>query len=346
MSRFRILLVSLWIATLALPTVIHAQYDTIMDVVDRFSERDVAGDSKLTMLNSVLTGTDFEVLLSGRSDYTVFAPADGGFETLFARESIDMAMLTGNLPLMRTVLGYHVVEGLYPYDMLVQLSESRNDAVVYLTTISGEELKLQVDRNERRVRLADGQASIVVDDITTGNGVVHIIDNVLIPADDVRLGTVQISEIMLPTTDYTAGSISDLLTQNADLSLLLEALERNEIAPLLGDPVEGDFTLFAPTNAALTALAAQLNMSFDDLVKTPFMENVLWYHLTDEVFTAESLVPQGASAIPTLGGNLILVTMNGETVVLNSVIGLSVTDISATNGMIHVIDGVMLPGIR
>ena len=256
-----------------------------------------------------------------------------------------MGVLLGSEKLA-TVLAYHIVPGRLTFDDFAEIAAVRNDAVGFLNTLGGMELKFQVNVTERTVRIADGQASIFAGDILATNGVVHVIDNVLIPAENVTLSSVIPTDVNIPLITYTEGTIADILANNPDFSMLLAALEAKGLTEALNTS-DANLTLFAPTNDALDKLLVTLNTNIDALGATDFLGSVLAYHVAEGVYAAEGLRPGGgASALPSMEGSLILLTLDGDEVVLNSVVRLIQTDVTATNGTIHVIDGVLLPSVK
>jgi uncharacterized surface protein with fasciclin (FAS1) repeats len=162
----RLTLTCLTLLVLAFP--ITAQQNTVLgetvaDVLDVYAGTSVEANSRVVTFQQALAAAELSEGLEN-GEFTVFAPTEGGFTTLLQREGIDIGGLLASEAL-RSVLGYHILPGRYTYTDLAQLSTARNDAVVFLPTVRGDELKIQVDRAAETVRIADGQASVLVADL-------------------------------------------------------------------------------------------------------------------------------------------------------------------------------------
>jgi uncharacterized surface protein with fasciclin (FAS1) repeats len=164
------------------------------------------------------------------------------------------------------------------------------------------------------------QARIVATDVAASNGVVHVIDRVLLPANRSIVATAQ----ALP-----------------DFSILVEAVVAADLVATLNG--NGPFTVFAPTNAAFAKLLGELGVTKEQLLANKaLLTQVLTYHvLPARVLKAE--VPVGAA----------ITTVQGQTFTVNAALAITdargrqssitATDVLASNGVIHVIDTVILP---
>ncbi|MFP4323021.1 MAG: fasciclin domain-containing protein [Anaerolineales bacterium] len=140
-----------------------------------------------------------------------------------------------------------------------------------------------------------------------------------------------------------APTIADLVSENEDFSTLLTALEAAELAETLGE--EGPFTVFAPTNEAFEAIPEDdLNALLDD---PEALSAVLLYHVLEGEAFAEDVLELDGEAVETLNGAMILVTIVEEDedvmVMLNESAQVTEADVEASNGVIHVIDTVLMP---
>lgn len=132
-------------------------------------------------------------------------------------------------------------------------------------------------------------------------------------------------------------TIVDIALGNDDFSILVSALQRADLVETLqGD---GPFTVFAPTNAAFEALLADLDVTADELLAQPDLANVLTYHVVPGNVMAGDLT-DGLEA-ETVNGETVTFDLSGDPMVNDSMI--STTDIEASNGVIHVIDSVLVP---
>jgi uncharacterized surface protein with fasciclin (FAS1) repeats len=144
-----------------------------------------------------------------------------------------------------------------------------------------------------------------------------------------------------PPPATPSNSIVDIALSNPDFSILVEAVVAADLVDVLSS--EGPFTVFAPTNAAFADLLAELHISKEDLLKdTQLLTDVLLYHvLGAKVLAAD--VPVGTHITTVQGGNIDINSsfqINDNRHRLAQIVA---TDIEADNGVIHVIDGVLLP---
>ncbi|MFM7233052.1 MAG: fasciclin domain-containing protein [Flavobacteriales bacterium] len=243
--------------------------------------------------------------LSGPGPFTVFAPTDAAFAALPAG-TVDalLADPTGDLA---NILLYHVLG-------LQALSTDLTNGMM-VTTLQGEEIVVTIDMNGVFIN----NAQVTVADIQASNGVVHVIDAVLLPP-------------VMPTN-----SIMDIVAGSDVHNTLEAALVASGLNETLANP--GDFTLFAPTDAAFAALPAG---AVDALLADPFggLVDVLLYHALGG--TALSTDLADGLMVTTLQGQDVTVTINANGVFINDA-QVIIADIMADNGVVHVIDAVLLP---
>jgi len=140
------------------------------------------------------------------------------------------------------------------------------------------------------------------------------------------------------TAPMAAGTIVDIAAGNADFSTLVAAVKAAGLADTLSGT--GPFTVFAPTNEAFAALPAGL---VDKLLKPEnkdVLTKILTYHVVSGKVMAADVKP---GDVPSVEGSAIKVTVDGGTVTLNGSAKVVKTDITASNGVIHVIDAVIVP---
>ena len=133
-------------------------------------------------------------------------------------------------------------------------------------------------------------------------------------------------------------NIVDTAVNNPDFSTLVAAVTAADLVDTLADP-EGDFTVFAPTDAAFDALPEGTVAGL--LEDIPALTDILLYHVVAGSVFAETVVTLDAAT--TLNGADVTIEVTDEGVVLNGSVNVVVTDIACTNGVIHVIDAVLLP---
>lgn len=239
--------------------------------------------------------------LKGPGPLTVFAPNDAAFAKLGSRT---ISTLLANPELLAKVLTYHVVPGKVMAADVVGLSSA--------TSLQGSPINISVSGG--KVRL-NGNSTVIATDIGASNGVIHVIDTVILPPFD----------------------IVDVATLNGNFKTLLTAVKAAGLTNTLRSA--GPFTVFAPTDRAFAKLpAATLNA----LLKDPAaLSNILLYHVVPGKVMAADVV--GLSSAKSAQGSNINIAVVGGKVVLNNSSTVILTDVGASNGVIHVIDTVILP---
>lgn len=243
--------------------------------------------------------------LSGDGPFTVFAPTDEAFAKL-PEGTVESLLKPENLGTLRAILTYHVVPGNVTAGKVVTLDTAR--------TVNGQLVDIKATAKGVKI----DNANVLKTDIMTSNGVIHVIDRVIMPS----------TKNIVETADQ-AGSFSTLLAA-AKAAGLAEALSG-----------EGPFTVFAPTDEAFEALGMGTVKSLLKPENKHKLADILKYHVVSgRVFARDAVV---ASTAKTLEGGKVRIgisdgrlTVNGNDIIM--------TDIDASNGVIHVIDGVLIPG--
>jgi uncharacterized surface protein with fasciclin (FAS1) repeats len=278
----------------------------------RIVER-VQADARLSILAEALVAAELTDTLSQDGPYTVFAPTDEAFAALLDELGVTKEQLLADKALLTAVLTYHVLDA--------RVERADVPAGEAIATVNGGVFK--VESVDGELVVTDGRnrtSTIVATDIDARNGVVHVIDKVLLPANRTIVETAQ----ALP-----------------DFSILAEAVVAAGLADALS--AAGPLTVFAPTNAAFAALLAELGVTKDQLLAdTALLTRVLTYHVIDgRVLKADVPVD---TPITTLEGGTITVdaslTITDER---DRTAAIAATDVFASNGVIHVIDKVILP---
>ncbi len=247
----------------------------------------------LSTLVGALQAADLVDALSGDGPFTVFAPTNAAFDALDAIPSGDA---------LKEVLLYHVAAGKFTAEDLISGQT--------VTTLQGDEVTIEVDEGGNVI--LNGDIKVMTADIEASNGIIHIIEGVLLPPAD------------LP-------SIVELAVATPELSTLVGALQAADLVDALN--ADGPFTVFAPTNAAFDAL--------DAIPSGDALKEVLLYHVAAGKFTAEDLLT--AQTVTTLQGEEVTIEMFDGDVILNGEIVVSIADVEASNGIVHVIKGVLVP---
>lgn len=270
-------------------------------------------DSRFSILAEAVVAADLADTLSGPGPFTVFAPTNAAFATLLTELGVTKDELLANKPLLTAVLQYHVLSGaVRKADVPLGKAISPLAGGIFKIDSVGSELVITDGRNR--------SSTIVQTDIPAANGVLHVIDTVILPADKT------IVETAIATPAF---------------SILVDAVVAAGLVDTLSGP--GPFTVFAPTDAAFAALLAELGVTKDELLAdTALLTKVLTYHVVPgRVLKAD--VPVGV-AITTVQGETF--TVNGSLVITDQqdrTANITATDVLASNGVIHVIDTVILP---
>lgn len=261
------------------------------------------------LVDALVKYPDLVNTLSAPGTFTVFAPDNDAFTALLpviGQSSID------DIPeaVLENILQYHV------HASAAVLSNAITNG--QLPMVNGENATLTVDNG-----VFVDNAQVTTADVIATNGVVHIIDNVIVPPSILPI----VGTIVAPA--YFNKDFTTLIAavQNADTDIL---------GLLLGDGPSGNgLTLFAPTNAAFEA-AGVTDVNGADAV--------LAYHVIDGIVRAGDLPSTSGSAaeVGTLGGNFYL-TNAGGSVNINGKTQVTATDIEGSNGVVHVINRTLLP---
>jgi transforming growth factor-beta-induced protein len=310
MKKFIALLVSMMLFAMTPVTALSDK-----DIVDTAID-----NGNFSILVQALYAADLVDVLRGEGPFTVFAPTDEAFENLL----VDLGVTTSELlahPRLKEVLLYHVLGDLV-------ISSEITEGLTTETALGlGEELEFTLIGG-----VFVNDAEVVIPDVMASNGVIHVIDKVLVP------------EAFFIEFD----TVVDIALSSEDFSILVAALEATGLdEALLG---EGPFTVFAPTNAAFEALLAELDITAEELLGQSELAKVLLYHvLSGKVFSGDITDDMTA---PTLNDGLTLAFtvasepvggLAGVSVFINEDVEIVATDIEALNGVVHVINGVLIP---
>jgi transforming growth factor-beta-induced protein len=287
-------------------------------------------------------GTDLRGTLIGDGPFTVFAPTNAAFAALLQSldgfESLEDFDTDEERAILTTILTYHVVTGVEAKS--TDLTEGQT-----IATFQGEEVSVSLqggvfikDKQAEDVQAAE----IVIPDIATNNGVVHVIDRVLLP--QAIIDALNNGEMI-----NEAGMLVDLVVATEALSVLEAAVIKTELAETLSS--EGPFTVFAPTDDAFVALLAALGDDynslddFDEEAEISLLRDILLYHVIAAQVNAADLA---AGMVPTaLAENSLEIIASGDTFVIGDAsqtdANITGIDIMASNGVAHTIDKVLLP---
>lgn len=259
---------------------------------------------KFKTLAAALGAADLVGTLQGKGPFTVFAPTDDAFAKLPAG-TVDTLLKPENKAKLAGILTYHVVPGKVLAGQVVGLTGA--------TTANGQRVDIKV---EGSTVMIDG-AKVVTTDIECDNGVIHIIDSVILPADKT-----------IPATAAAAGSFSTLLA----------AAKAAGLADVLAG--EGPFTVFAPTDDAFKKLPKGTVDALLMPENKQKLVDILKYHVVaGRVYSDAALKAKNAK---TLQSASISIGVKDGVAMVNDA-KLVATDLDASNGVIHVIDTVLMP---
>lgn len=284
------------------------------DIVDPINGDDPNGETDETIVDIAQGNEDFSILVDlvidadlvdvlATEELTVFAPTNDAFETLF--ETVNPDDLTQEDII--EILTYHVTEGTILSNAL--------DAQQDVTMLNEERTLVQVNGGV----IINGSASVVQADVQASNGVIHAIDEVLLPSGFREASIVEVAE--------DAGNYEQLLAlvEDAGLTTTLQ--------------FTSGLTVFAPDDDAFDALFDAVDpseLSADDVM------NILTYHvLTDGPIFAGDLAPE--QTVDALSGEALYIVAENGDVTINWFASVQAADIEAANGVIHSIDAVLLP---
>jgi len=251
-------------------------------------------------LVAALTHVDLVTTLQGTGPFTVFAPTDQAFTD--AGIDLNDFNTQEEKDTLSDILLYHVVSGSVP-------SSAVTDGML-ATMVNGDKAKFGVSGSTVTV----GTATVTTADVQASNGIIHVIDKVLMPPVDI------------PTTAQTTG---------IHTSLVAAVIQADLLPTLQGT---GPFTVFAPTDQAFTDAGIDL-AALDNPTGKQTLSDILLYHVVSaEVQSSDVTDCMSADAA---NGQPLSFTV-GSTVMVNDA-NVTSTDVVASNGLIHVIDKVLTP---
>ena len=283
--------------------VIHV-IDKVLSPTD--TPNDIARTAQCTGVHSSLVAAlaqaELVETLQGEGPFTVFAPTDQAF----ADAGIDLASLDTpeGKETLADILLYHVLSGAVPSSDVAECGSA--------TAVNGQPLAFAVGDS---VMINDATVSIA--DVNTSNGVIHVIDKVLMP------------------TDAPNDTVRTASCTGAHTSLVAALIQAELVATLEG---EGPFTVFAPSDQAFADAGIDL-ASFDSVSGKENLTDILLYHVYAGTFTAAD-INDGSTLQMVNGDNATISASPG----INDA-GIVTADVFTSNGVIHVIDKVLMPPV-
>ena len=262
------------------------------------------GAGNFKTLAAALTAADLIDAVKGPGPFTVFAPTDEAFAKL-PKGTVETLLKPENKAKLAAILKYHVVPGKVMAKDVVTVKGAKS--------LNGQRIDVKVVGSKVMV---DG-ANVTNTDIACSNGVIHVIDSVILPSD-----------ANIPAVADKAGTFKTLLAA-AKAAGLVDALSGNQ-----------DLTVFAPTDEAFAKLPKG---TVEDLLKPENKDKlagILKYHVVEgRVYSEDALA---AKAAKTLQGASVKISVKDGAAFVDGA-KIITTDIDASNGVIHLIDSVILP---
>ena len=343
MYRIMVAILAAFALLVALPALADGHDATIADIVSASAEAEMPEFSTLLAAVSAADPGIVAALADPEAELTVFAPTDAAFAALaeaLGEEAFGAILSEEGTPRLNEILLYHVVAGsLGSADVLAALEGAEADDMghvsVPVVTLSGQAFDVAGTMGEAGLDLGAGitvaEAGLVLDmiDIEASNGVIHVIDAVIVP----ELRT--IADIVVELAGAEEPQFATLLTavSAADPGVL----------ELLADPGAA-VTVFAPVDAAFAAVEGLEGIVAD----TDLLTDILQYHVypgTVYSFQLGGLVDEmGNVAVAMANGSEATISVSDMGVMIDGAnIVLELVDIEASNGVIHVIDAVIVP---
>ena len=301
-----------WIAVLA--TLVVAAVAVLAPAA---SARPAAGEADIVTtavnagqfktLASLLQSAGLVDTLKGAGPFTVFAPTDAAFAKV-PKATLDA--LAADPAKLKAVLLYHVVSGKVAAADVVKLTSAK--------TVNGASVSIKVDGSTVMVN----GAKVVSADVMASNGVIHVIDTVLLP----------------PAAAAAPQNIVKTAIAAGQFKTLASLLQKSGLVKTLGT---GTWTVFAPTDAAFAKVP---KATLAKLGNNPaLLKKVLLYHVVKGSVPASKVVMLSGKSVGTVSGSPVKITVSGSNVFLNGSTRVTKTDVKASNGTIHVINKVLIP---
>ncbi|XP_060597006.1 protein sll1483-like [Ruditapes philippinarum] len=263
----------------------------------------LVADPKMSTLVSLVTKAGLVDAING-GDFTIFAPNNDAFSAL---PSATLTALGNDVTALANVLKYHVVQGKVPS------SAASNE--LQLTTLNGDKVRFNIYDHNNAVTVQGSQ--VIALDKVASNGIIHVLNKVMMPPE---------------------GDIVDIVAKTSDVSTLLSLVQQAGIANAL----KGDaLTVFAPTNDAFARLPSSVvsKLTHDKNLLTEVLE----YHVVPHTEYSAGLFNREYLRTIDRNNDRLSIHFDGAGVRINTNSHVTKADIGTTNGVIHLIDHVLIP---
>ncbi len=275
---------------------------------------DVASNSpQFSTLVAAVDQAGLVPTLSSEGPFTVFAPTNDAFASFLSDNNLSAEELLAD-PNLGLTLTYHVVSGQIGSS---QVSAGRVNTVA--------DFPFYVSEAPNGNFWINGNTRIIETDISASNGVIHVLDYV----------------ITAPTQNIAEIATGFAQADTPEFTQLVAALVRADLVGAFVGAFEDDLTVFAPTDAAFADLYDALGVDGVDDIDLETLTNVLLYHVVPARAFSQDL--RQDAVLPTLLEGQTLTVDLANLQINNSGLVDGLLNVHATNGVIHVIDTVLLP---
>ncbi len=270
-----------------------------------------AGDFETLVAALQATGLD-ATLADESSTFTVFAPTDDAF-ALLGEDTINA--LLADTDMLSDILLYHVIAG-----QAVDSGAATDLAGTTVEMANGDSVAITV----REGNLFINDSQVITADIEASNGIIHVIDAVLIP----------------PADEEPLGNIVEVAVANGSFTTLVAAVQATGLDTVLADET-ATFTVFAPTDDAFAVLGEDTINAL--LADTDTLSDILLYHvIAGSAVDSVTALSLAGTEVEMANGDMASLSVVDDALFINDA-QVIITDVPASNGIIHVIDAVILP---
>ncbi|MCY3559665.1 MAG: fasciclin domain-containing protein [bacterium] len=288
------------------------------------------GSGAFPTLVAAVVAAGLDGVLSGDGPFTVFAPTEEAFAAALDALGITAEQILADTDLLTAVLTYHVLPLEAPAEMVLTLDGQS------VTTVNGADVTITIDDGAVMVN----DATVVTADIAASNGVIHVIDTVLLPPAPEPEPEPEPEPAPEPAAEEPGNIVEVAVGSGAFPTLVAAVVAAGLDGVLSGD---GPFTVFAPTEEAFAAALDALGITAEQiLADTDLLTAVLTYHVLPLEAPAEMVLTLDGQSVTTVNGADVTITIDDGAVMVNDATVVT-ADIAASNGVIHVIDTVLLP---
>jgi len=310
----------------------HAELGMVGAInVDGFSISDLMASNTLPesfqsgyALNSYYSNifypdSTYDINLNGAVSYTVFLPNDPAVDAItddFGDPEISQFDMLGFIDLP-AALRYNIVEGVY-------MAEDLQDGQQLMTTY-GQNLTI----SEVNGTFMVDDATIISTNYTADNGVIHIIDKTLAPSG---LPSMSVWDVVKDSENH------QVFEEAIDIAGYKTKLRKQSELVGNSQSPEGPFTVFAPTDAAMEAFAQSAGMTTNELLYSSIIDDLVAKHIVESRNLSVDI--SNNETFLNYDGEYLLMTVNNDGIFVDG-IQITITDVLAYNGVVHVIDAVL-----